>query len=178
MNTFGFVVSMVVLLLLTLLSVIVGYLLVEGLRTVPWIRTSARVSRRMLELAGFQPGNRVVDLGSGDGSIVFEAVAMGGQGTGMERLGLLVRYARAMSWAKGARGRAEFFQGDILADSLPSGTVVTCYLFSEVNVKLEPRLQEFFPAGTKVVSRDFRFPTLKLIESQQCGSSSLHVYEL
>lgn len=178
MSTFGFVLSMVVLILLMVLSVIVGYLLLEGLRTVPWIRTPSCVSRRMLELAGFQPGNRVVDLGSGDGSIVFEAVAMGGQGIGMERLGLLVRYARLRSWAKGVRGRAEFFQGDILADPLPSGAVVTCYLFSEVNVKLEPRLQKFFPAGTKVVSRDFRFPTLKLIESQPCGRATLHVYEI
>lgn len=164
--------------MLMIVFCIVGYLLVQGMLTVPWVRTNRRMSRKMLELLNFQRGDRVLDLGSGDGSIVFEAVAMGGEGIGVERLGLLVWYARVLARMKNMQRKAKFIHGNILQDPLPQASLVTCYLFTEVNRKLEPRLCSSLPVGTRVVSRDFTFPTLHKIHSQPFGGSILYVYEV
>ncbi len=172
----GFLLGTLVIFLLVL--ALVGYLLIQGLLTVPLVRTRPRMSKRMLELAGFQPGQKVLDLGSGDGSIVFEAVRMGGNEIGMERLRILVWFARLRAKLKRCRAKAMFIHGDLLVDPLPSASIVTCYLFTEVNKQLEPRLQEYLPSGTKVVSRDFTFPRLRKIGSESFGGSVLHVYEV
>lgn len=177
MGLLAFSVSIFLLLLLACALVLVGYLLVQGMVSVPWVRTRGGMSRRMLELAGFEPGMRVLDLGSGDGSIVFQAVAMGGEGIGMERLWPLVLYARLRSTFFG-HGRATFVMGDIFQDEFPDAHMVTAYLFSEVNARVEPRLRDRFPAGTRVVSRDFTFPSLRKLTSERWGNSTLHVYEL
>lgn len=177
MGWFAFSVSLFSLFLLTILLMLVGYFLVQGFFTVPWVRTRGNMSRRMLELAGFVPGMRVLDLGSGDGAIVFQAVAMGGKGIGMERLWLLVWYARLRSLFFG-QDHATFVRGDIFQDELPQADIVTTYLFSEVNARLEPRLQSQYPVGTKIVSRDFVFPNLRKLCSERYGNSTLHVYEI
>ncbi|MCR4313958.1 MAG: protein-L-isoaspartate O-methyltransferase [Candidatus Uhrbacteria bacterium] len=177
MSLFMFRVSIAFLFFIICVLVLVGYLLVQGSLSVPWVRTHGGMSRRMLELAGFKPGMRVLDLGSGDGSIVFQAVAMGGEGIGMERLRPLVLYSRLLSSRLG-QGRATFRRGNILKDELPEADIVTAYLFPKVNRRLEPRLRERFPAGTRVVSRDFMFPTLRKLTSEHHGNSTLHVYEL
>lgn len=165
------------LFLLACVLVLLGYFLVYGLVSVPWVRTRSGTSRRMLELAGFKPGMCVLDLGSGDGSIVFQAVAMGGEGIGIERLWPLVFYARLLS-KKFGLGRATFHRGNIFLDELPEADIVTTYLFSETNARVEPRLRERFAAGTRVVSRDFTFPSLRKLTSERHGNSTLYVYEL
>lgn len=177
MSLFVFYLLIFLLLFLVVMLVLVGYFLVQGFLTVPWVRTRGKMSRRMLELAGFQPGMRVLDLGSGDGSIVFQAVAMGGEGIGMERLWLLVLYARLLSKFFG-HGRATFVHGDIFQDEFPEADIVTSYLFSKVNNRVEPRLRDRFAAGTRVVSRDFSFPSLRKLTSERHGNSTLHVYEI
>jgi SAM-dependent methyltransferase len=178
MNPFVFGLSLVALGMLMLMIILVGYFLVEGTRTIPWVPTRRAMSRRMLELGGFKPGDRVLDPGSGDGSIVIEAACMGGEGIGIERLGLLVLYARLRARMKGVGPKVDFIQGDILRDPLPLADMVACYLLSEVNRQLEPRLRECMPPGTRVVSRDFTFPTLRKLKSQRFGGSDLHVYKI
>lgn len=177
MNVLTLSVSIFFLFLLACMLVLLGYLLVQGLVSVPWVRTHGGMSRRMLELAEFKPGMRVLDLGSGDGSIVFRAVAMGGEGIGMERLWPLIWYSRLRALFFG-RDKALFVRGDIFRDELPEADLVTVYLFSEVNARVEPRLCERFPAGTRVVSRNFTFPNLRKITSERYRNSTLHVYEL
>src|SRR2546425_10044566 len=57
----------------------------EGERRPPFIATPGDVVERMLQLAGTQPGDLVVDLGSGDGRIVIAAAQkFGARGLGIE----------------------------------------------------------------------------------------------
>lgn len=178
MDQFSTWIALVILFCLLGLLFVVGYFLVNGVCTVPWVRTPTRYSRRMLELGGFQSGQTVVDLGSGDGAIVFEAVKMGGSGIGLERLRLLVWYSRILARIKNASHKASFSLSDVLKDPLPPADLITCYLFPKVNRKLEPRLKASFPPGTRVVSRDFSFPTLKLIHVEHVHSAKIQVYEI
>jgi hypothetical protein len=157
---------------------VIAYLMIEGVRTVPWVRTRSAISKAMLEFAHYQAHERVLDLGSGDGSIVFAAVKQGGGGVGIERIGLLVAYARLRARVRRCTSRAQFQKANLYTCTFPKVQVITSYLFPEVNKRVEPRLKEAFPKGTRVVSRDFKFPTLRLVKQERCKGSYLFLYEI
>ena len=157
---------------------LIGYFLILGAVTVPWVRTRSSIAKAMLNLAEYKPHERVLDLGSGDGTIVFEAVAQGGGGAGMEQIGLLVRFSRLRAMVQGCTNRTQFIKANIFSADFPQAQVITSYLFPAVNARVEPRLKELFPRGTRVVSRDFGFPTLHLIKERQERGYNLFLYEI
>lgn len=175
---FLLVAAMIVEILLFLSLGLVGYFLILGALTVPWVRTRSSIAREMLELAKYESHERVLDLGSGDGTIVFEAVGKGGGGVGIEQVGLLVHYARLKAKWLGVSGKTQFVKANIFTATLPEAQVITSYLFPAVNVRVEPRLKELFPSGTRVVSHDFCFPTLRLIEQRKERGYNLFLYEI
>lgn len=177
-QTFLIALAILVELILFLSLGVTAYLLIEGVRTVPWVRTHRKIAKHMLAFAHYQPTERMLDLGCGDGTIVLEAAAQGGGGVGMERVGLLVLYARLKARMQGCSQRVQFQTANIYTATLPEAQVITSYLFPEVNKRVEPRLKEAFPPGTRVVSRDFQFPTLRLIESVKTGTYNLFLYEI
>ncbi|NBS41891.1 methyltransferase domain-containing protein [bacterium] len=152
---------------------------VVALTSVPWVRTPRWKTRKMFALAGLKPGERVVDLGSGDGSTVIDAARdFGASGTGIETQFALVAISRLRARLAGVSDRAAFVRGDLFACPMPDADVVFSYLFPELNVKLEPLLKNRYPSGTRVVSRTFSFPTLPLVASETIGSETIYLYQV
>jgi hypothetical protein len=121
----------------------------------PFVTTPAQVVERMLLLAGVQPGDFVVDLGSGDGRIVIAAAKQfGAQGVGIELHEGLVNRARDNARAAGVADRAQFLHGDVLEADLSRATVVTLYLLPWLMEKLQPGLLKLKP-GTRIVAHRF-----------------------
>jgi hypothetical protein len=169
----------VLMMMLTGIIIIVGYFLFNGIISVPWVRTPRKLTDEMLKLANLKSGERVVDFGSGDGSIVIEAVKnFGAVGYGIERLSLLVWWSRWLASRNGVSDRTTFVRGNMFKQAPPEADVITSYLFSDVNIKLEPMLIEHYPSGTRVVARVFSFPGLKHIRSLNVGSDTIHLYEI
>lgn len=165
---------------LLFLFVAILYLLLRGIFGVPWVRTNRAFTKEMLAFAGVKPGDVVVDYGSGDGTIVIEAAkSFGATGIGFEYLRMLVLlshvYARMMGVSKKVQFRRENF---LSGKTLPTATIVTSYLFPEVNAKLEPLLKRDYPSGTRVVSRTFLFPTLPLKDKKTVGKETVYLYEI
>lgn len=122
---------------------------------VPFVVTPDHVTLAMLEMAGVGAGDRVVDLGSGDGRIVITAARrFGASGLGVEIVGDLVRQSRATATRAGVADRVEFREQDLFATDLSRATVVTMYLLPDVNLALRPRLLALAP-GTRIVSHDW-----------------------
>jgi len=122
---------------------------------VPFITTPDQVTLAMLELAAVQPGDRLVDLGSGDGRIVITAARrFGARGLGVEIVPELVTQSRANATKAGVADRAEFRVQDLFTLDLAAFSVVTMYLLPDVNLQLRPRILAL-PAGTRVVSHDW-----------------------
>lgn len=123
----------------------------------PFVATDRRVVRRMLELAGVSAGDVVYDLGSGDGRIpILAAQEFGATGVGIEIDPGLVAKARARAKAAGVADRVEFRQKDLFEADVREATVVTLYLWPEINAKLRPTLLRQLEAGDRIVSHDFR----------------------
>ena len=122
---------------------------------VPFITTPDNVTVAMLELAGVGAGDRVIDLGSGDGRIVITAAKrFGARGLGVEIVPDLVARSRLNAQQAGVAERAEFREQDLFATDLRGASVITMYLLPEVNLQLRPRLLEL-PPGTRIVSHDW-----------------------
>jgi predicted RNA methylase len=122
----------------------------------PWVPGSWRVINRMLELADVKPGQKVVDLGAGDGRIVilaarkFKAVAVGVEIDPF-------RWMIANLWILllGLRGKAQVRLGDMRRFPTDGADVVTLYLLQGTNQTLKDSLEKSLRPGAKVVSHTF-----------------------
>jgi SAM-dependent methyltransferase len=122
---------------------------------VPFIVTPDHVTVAMLELAGVQPSDFVLDLGSGDGRIVITAARrFGARGLGVEIVPTLVERSRDNARRAGVAARAEFREQDLFKTDLAVASVITMYLLPEVNLQLRPALLRLAP-GTRIVSHDW-----------------------
>ncbi|HXJ53061.1 MAG TPA: methyltransferase domain-containing protein [Burkholderiales bacterium] len=121
--------------------------------TVPYVQTPMVIVERMLRMAEVKPGDRVIDLGSGDGRIVIEAAKRGASGLGVDLDPSLVKLATENAARAGVADKAQFRVMDLFDADLSGATVVAFYLLPEFNEKLLPRLLKLKP-GTRIVSHD------------------------
>ena len=121
--------------------------------TVPYVTTPTEVVERMMIIGGVKHGDRVVDLGSGDGRIVIAAAKRGASALGVDLDPSLVRLATENARKAGVAERARFEVRDIFETDLSRATVVTMYLLPEFNAKLLERFLKLAP-GTRIVSHD------------------------
>jgi len=124
--------------------------------TTPFVVSPDAVVDRMLQLARPKAGERLVDLGSGDGRIVIEAARrFGATGLGVDIDPKLVNLARANAKRAGVEALASFEVKDLFETDLHGVSVVTMYLLPEVNLKLVPRFLEQLRPGARIVSHDY-----------------------
>lgn len=121
----------------------------------PYVVTPYEVVDEMLLLARIGPNDVVFDLGCGDGRIVTEAARRyGARGVGIDLDPARIEEATAAARRAGVGDRVRFVAQDLFATDFSSATVVTLYLFPEMNAKLRPKLQALAP-GSRVVSHQF-----------------------
>jgi len=124
--------------------------------TTPFVVSPDAVVERMLYLAQPKAGERLVDLGSGDGRIVIEAAKRyGARGLGVDIDPRLVKLATENARRAGVEALATFAVRDLFETDLRGVNVVTMYLLPEVNLKLLPRLIEQLKPGARIVSHDY-----------------------
>ncbi|MBI4598636.1 methyltransferase domain-containing protein [Candidatus Uhrbacteria bacterium] len=155
-------------------------LLVLGVAKVPWVPTPPRIGREMYKLIGLKPGERVLDLGCGDGSLLIAAAKeFGATGVGYELHPVLRWAARLKANLAGVGDRVEFRGGNFFRVDLPDTDVIASYLFTEVQAKLEPVLRKRYPNGLRIVSRTFPYLWLSpATASVPCGKETLYAYRL
>jgi ribosomal protein L11 methylase PrmA len=107
----------------------------------------------MLDLAQVKPGDVVYDLGSGDGRIPITAARdHGARSVGIDIDPKLVARARTNAAKVGVSERVTFINQDLFETDLSEATVVTLFLYPDVNLKLRPKLLAELRPGTRVVS--------------------------
>jgi ribosomal protein L11 methylase PrmA len=123
---------------------------------VQYVPTSEAVVEGMLALAGVDAGDRLFDLGSGDGRIVIAAALRhGARGVGVDIDPARVAEARRNARAAGVEHLVEFREGDLFAVDLRDATVVTLYLLPDMNERLRPKLLAELRPGARVVSHAY-----------------------
>lgn len=123
---------------------------------VPYVPTDPEVVQSMLQLAGVKAGDKLYDLGCGDGRIVIAAAkTYDARGIGIDLNPERIAEARENAKASGVEGKVRFLQQDLMKADFSDADVVSLYLLPSVNLKLRPQLWRQLRPGTRVVSHDF-----------------------
>ena len=121
-----------------------------------YLPTPPAVVEAMLRLAGVSRSDVVYDLGSGDGRIpIAAAKSYGARGVGIELDGRMIERARRNAREAGMEHLVEFRQEDLFRSDLRAATVVTLFLFPQMNQQLRPKLLAELRPGTRIVSHRF-----------------------
>ncbi len=142
-------------------------------KDVVWVPTPAEVVTTMLDMAQVQRGERLVDLGSGDGKIAIAAAQRGAQARGIEFNPKLVTLARSKAQEAGVK--VDFVQGDIFKSDFRNADVITLYLLPSLNERLRPILLQMKP-GTRVTSHQFQMGDWAPDETATVGSRQAHLW--
>lgn len=122
----------------------------------PYVVTPYEVVDEMLRLAKVGPQDVVFDLGCGDGRIVIEAARRhGARGVGIDIDPARIEEATAGARRAGVSERVRFVVQDLFQTDFSSASVVTLYLFPEMNAKLRPKLLADLKPGSRIVSHQF-----------------------
>jgi predicted RNA methylase len=113
----------------------------------------------MLELGGLKAGEKMFDLGSGDGRIVIMAAQrFHAEAVGVELDKDLCRQSMAKIRRLGLEKSARIVNGDLLEQNYGSADLVTVYLLPDsINNKVQPLLDKQLRKGARVVAHDFEF---------------------
>ena len=144
-------------------------------KDVIWVPTPDEVVQKMLELAQVAPGERLYDLGSGDGKIAIAAARRGARAKGIEYNPEMVEFSRRK--AKEAGVEVELVQGDIFEASFTDGDVFTLYLLPHLNEKLRPTLLDLKP-GTRITSHAFRMGDWEPDETASVAGREAHFWRV
>lgn len=143
---------------------------------VPYAETRTEAVEKMLDMANIAPGDRVIDLGTGDGRMLLQAAARGAGGLGVDIDPVLVAEANASAERQGVGDRVTFRTQDLFETPIADADVVTMFLLPEINLKLRPRLLRDLRPGARVVSHAFTMGDWKPDVAERVGGSRLYLW--
>ena len=123
---------------------------------VPYVSTPAPVVDEMLRLAQLGAGDVIYDLGCGDGRIVIAAARnFGARGVGIDLDPRRIAEANAAARSAGVDANVRFLVQDLFKADFSEASVVTLYLFPELNARLKSKLLAELAPGARVLSHQF-----------------------
>lgn len=137
-----------------------GSMLVASIAGVPIVYTDSAAIRDAWRLAGIKKGDRVVDLGCGNGrTLIIAAKEFGATGIGVDRSLFCVLKSRLNVWVAGESKRIKIIKGDFkkVEKEIYQADIVYLYLLNQVMKSIEPWIFESINNQTKIVSMAFYF---------------------
>jgi protein-L-isoaspartate O-methyltransferase len=150
----------------------------------PYYPTPETVVIKMLQMGGLKAGEKMFDLGSGDGRIVIMAAQkFHADATGVEMDKDLYKQSTEKIRKLGLEKSVRIINGDLFKQDYSSADLLTVYLLPVSNSKVAPMLEKQLKKGTRVVSHDFEFPwapeKVETIEDDGEGRShTLYLYRI
>lgn len=151
----------------------------DAAKLAPFFATPQVILDKMLQLAELKPGEKMFDLGSGDGRIVIAAAQKyKADATGVELDDSLYRQSMDRIKTLGLSSTARIIHGDLLQQDYSSADVITVYLLPVGNGLVSPILEKQLKKGARVVAHDFEFAAWKPEKSEQLDDSEGRTHRL
>ncbi len=128
----------------------------------------------MMRFSNVKKGEKVVDIGSGNGKVVIEMAKRGAQAHGYEISPLLVWISRRNIKKAGLKGKAFIHWGNFWKVDLSNFDVVSTFQVFYVMPKLEKKLKKELKSGARVVSNTWKFNDWKPIKKE----GGVYLYKL
>ena len=128
----------------------------------PYYPTPEIIVEKMLRFGEVKPGEKVYDLGSGDGRIVImSAKKFKANAVGVEFDDSLWKQSSDRIAKLGLTANARIIHGDLLLHDYSDADLLTVYLLPMSNDKVTPILEKQLKKGTRIVAHDFEFSAWK-----------------
>lgn len=128
----------------------------------PYYPTPETIVEKMLVLGEIKPGEKVYDLGSGDGRIVIMAAKkFKANAVGVEFNDGLWKQSSDRIAKLGLSATARIIHGDLLLQDYSDADLIAVYLLPMSNDKIAPILEKQLKKGTRIVAHDFEFSAWK-----------------
>lgn len=124
----------------------------------PYYPTPESVVDKMLQLGGLKAGEKMFDLGSGDGRFIIAAARKyKADATGVELDDSLYKQSMDRIKSLGLSATARIIHGDLLKQDYSSADLLTVYLLPVGNGLVTPILEKQLKKGARIVAHDFEF---------------------
>jgi ribosomal protein L11 methylase PrmA len=123
----------------------------------PFVPSQSKSAKRMMELAHITKGTRVIDLGSGDGKLLFLAASHGAMAKGFEINPFLVLFTNIKALLSPYRTQVRAVWKNLWSAHLSDADVILLYLIPWKMDKLERKILAEAKPGTKIISNSFIF---------------------
>ena len=146
----------------------------------PYVPIKTKRYQQILQF--IKPGDRVADLGCGDGRVLVEAIRRGANHAAGWELDALV-YVTAL-WRTGRAGlgrdrqKISIFFGDFWNADLSSYNVIYCYQMTKYLRPFQNKLLPQLQPGTLIVSPDYTIPGLRLWKKVADDDRGVYVYRV
>ena len=161
MNEYGSLASTIGTAFAVILLILQTYTLKFG---APWVPTSYRTTKKMLELSKVKQEDIVYDLGCGDGRVIIEAArSFGAKAVGIEIDPIRFIWTKTKILLLGLSGKVNVLRGNFFKINISDADVVAIYLLQETNIKLIDKFIKELRPGTRIVSNTFTLPGLEVI---------------
>jgi 16S rRNA A1518/A1519 N6-dimethyltransferase RsmA/KsgA/DIM1 with predicted DNA glycosylase/AP lyase activity len=125
---------------------------------IPFVPSADDSVRALVKLAGVQKGDKVIDLGAGDGKLVMALAQSGADVTGVE-----IDEERAQQANEAIEGRhlarhARILRGNLWRQNLGDYDVIVLYGVPSIMERLSRKLLKEAKPTARVVSNHFTFP--------------------
>jgi predicted RNA methylase len=132
----------------------------------------------MLQLGELKAGEKMFDLGSGDGRIVIDAARKyKANAVGVELDASLVRQSAERIRTLKLTDLARIVEGDLLKQDYSSADLLTVYLLPVATDLVTPILEKQLKHGSRIVAHDFQFAQWKpdkIVDIDDDGEGRAH----
>ncbi len=122
----------------------------------PYLPTLKPQAQNALDLLDLQPGQTLLELGSGDGRVLKQAAQKGIQGIGYELNPILVLYSQISCWRY--RKLVTFKCRNYWQVKLPECDGIYVFLLDKYMQKLDQKIMQDLHKPVKLVSYAFKIP--------------------
>jgi hypothetical protein len=155
-----------------LFAVLISFLVMSFFTGAPYVPSSKKVTQKMVEFARVRRHSTIIDLGSGDGRLLFASAIRGARARGYEINPFLV----LLTWVKKILfypgQRVSVVWGNFWKADLTDTDAVFIYLIPSKMDRLATKLKTELRPGSIVVSNSFIFPDWQIYRQDK----ELHVY--
>lgn len=156
------------LILVIFLIYFLYYFQISFSKGVPYAPSKKKGVKKMLKLAKVNPGEKMIDLGSGDGRIVEEFARAGADAYGVEINKILVFYSGLRLKLLGLENKATVYYGDFFDEDYLKYDIITIFGQPFIMKKLEEKIFNEARPGTRIIVNRFKFPN-KIYQEEDSG---------
>lgn len=160
-----------------IIAIFSGNILYASLTGAPWVPTERKNVKRFIELADIKEGQKMYDLGSGDGRLVFAAAKAGAKAEGLEISFLPYAYSCIIRLIKRERKNIKFSFKNIWNASLSDADIIYIWMLPEMHRNIREKFEKELKPGAKVIAYSWPITGWNYVRiNQEKNSSPLFLY--